>query len=127
MLRVVPSTQGMELHEMKALTDTPNVLSSQMDSDLVDEERAVDIVLKAGCVWVHHPNIVHGTNPNTSGTRRCGLTIRYIPTTTRITKQPWECAFLLWGEAVEGVNEYSPLPRYVEGEHLAFRGCEAWV
>ncbi len=98
-MRVVPSTQGMELHEMKALTDTPNVLSSQMDSELVDEERAVDIVLKAGGVSVHHPNIVHGSNPNTSGTRRCGLTIRCIPTTTRITKQPWECAFLLRGEA----------------------------
>ena len=99
MLRVVPSTQGMELHEMKALTDTPNVLSSQMDSDLVDEERAVDIVLKAGGVSVHHPNIMHGSNPNTSGTRRCGLAIRYIPTITRITRQPWECAFLLRGEA----------------------------
>ena len=127
MLRVVPSTQGMELHEMKALTDTPNVLSSQMDSDLVDEERAVDIVLKAGGVSEHHPNIVHGSNPNTSGTRRCGLTIRYIPTTTRITRRPWECAFLLRGEAVEGVNGYSPLPRYMAGEHMAFRGCKAWV
>lgn len=126
-MRVVPGTQGMELHEMKASTDTPNVLSSQMDSELVDEERAVDIVLKAGGVSVHHPNIVHGSNPNTSGKRRCGLTIRYIPTTTRITKQPWECAFLLRGEAVEGVNEYSPRPRYVKGEDLAFRGCEAWV
>jgi len=126
-MRVVPGTQGMELHEMKASTDTPNVLSLQMDSDLVDEERAVDIVLKAGGVSVHHPNIVHGSNPNTSGTRRCGLTIRYIPTTTRITKQPWGCAFLLRGEAVEGVNGYSPLPRYMAGEHMAFRGCKAWV
>ena len=76
-----------------------NVLSSQMDSDLVDEERAVDIVLKAGGVSVHHPNIMHGSNPNTSGTRRYGLAIRYIPTITRITRQPWECAFLLRGEA----------------------------
>jgi hypothetical protein len=99
-MRVVPGTQGIELHEMKASTDTPNVLSSQMDSDLVDEERAVDIVLKVGGVSVHHPNIVHGSNPNTSGTRPCGLTIRYIPRTTRITRQPWECAFLLRDEEV---------------------------
>ena len=126
-MRVVPGTQGMELHEMKPSTETPNVLSSQMDSELVDEEKAVDIVLKAGGVSVHHPNIVHGSNPNTSGKRRCGLTIRYIPTTTRITSQPWECAFLLRGEGVEGVNDYLPRPHYVEGEHLAFRGCEAWV
>ncbi|HIL09419.1 MAG TPA: phytanoyl-CoA dioxygenase family protein, partial [Candidatus Latescibacteria bacterium] len=64
-MRVVPGTQGMELHEMKPSTDTPNVLNSQIDPELVDEERAVDIVLKAGGVSVHHPNIVHGSNPNT--------------------------------------------------------------
>jgi ectoine hydroxylase-related dioxygenase (phytanoyl-CoA dioxygenase family) len=107
-MRVVRGTQGMELHEMKPSTETPNVLSSQMDPELVDEQQAVDIVLKAGSVSVHHPNIVHGSNPNTSGKRRCGLTIRYLPTTTRITRQPWDCAFLLRGDAVGAVNEYSP-------------------
>jgi ectoine hydroxylase-related dioxygenase (phytanoyl-CoA dioxygenase family) len=125
-MRVVPGTQGMELHEMKPSTETPNVLNSQMDPELVNEDNAVDISLRAGGVSVHHPNIEHESNQNTSGDRRCGLTIRYIPTTTRITRQPWECAFLLRGDAVEGVNEYSPRPRYVEGEHLPFRGCEEW-
>ena len=126
-MRVVPGTQDMELHEMKRTTDAPNVLSSQMDPDLVEEEQAVDVVLKAGGVSVHHPNIVHGSNPNTSGKRRCGLTIRYIPTTTRIVSELWPCAFLLRGEGIEGINDYLPRPRYVEGEHLPFRGCEAWV
>ena len=51
----------------------------------VDESAAVDIVLAPGDVEVHHPNIVHGSNANTSPHRRCGLTIRYIPTSTRIT------------------------------------------
>ena len=126
-MRVVPGTHDMELHEMQRTTDTPNVLSSQIDPDVVDEDRAVDVVLKAGGVSVHHPNIVHGSNPNTSGRRRCGLTIRYIPTTTRITTEPWPCAFLLRGEAVRGVNEYLERPRYLEGEHLPFRGCEEWA
>lgn len=127
-MRVVPGTQTSQLHEMYKFTDTPNVLDSQMDPDLVEEDRAVDIVLEAGGVSVHHPNIVHGSNPNTTGGRRCGLTIRYIPTTTRITPEgQWPSAFLLRGDAVDGINDYLPWPRYKQGEHLPFRGCEEWV
>lgn len=127
-MRVVPGTQHMQLHEMKRHTDEANVLSSRMDPELVDDSKAVDIVIKAGGVSVHHPNIVHGSNANVSDVRRCGLTIRYIPTTTRIVSdKSWPSAFLLRGEAVEGVNEYLPKPRYVAGEHMAFKGCEAWA
>ncbi len=127
-MRVVPGTQTSQLHEMHKFTDTPNVLDSQMDPDLVEEDRAVDVVLEAGGVSVHHPNIVHGSNPNTSGHRRCGLTRRYIPTTTRITHEgQWPSAFLLRGNAVDGLNGYLAWPRYKQGEHLPFRGCEEWV
>ena len=127
-MRLIPGTQTSQLHEMHKFTDTPNVLSSQMDPALVEDDQAVDIVLEAGGVSVHHPNIVHGSNPNTSGNRRCGLTIRYIPTTTRITREgQWPSAFLLRGDPVDGVNEYLPWPRYKQGEHLAFRGCEEWA
>ncbi len=60
--------------------------------------------------------------------RRCGLTIRYIPATTRIvTERQWPSAFLLRGEAVLGVNEYNARPRYVEGRHMPFKGCDGWT
>ena len=67
-MRVIPGTHRMELHEMQRSIDVPNVLSSHMDPALVDESKAVDFVLKAGDVSVHHPNIIHGSNPNTLGT-----------------------------------------------------------
>jgi hypothetical protein len=97
-----------------------------LDDSEVDASRAVDIVLKAGDVSVHHPNLIHGSNANTSPRRRGGLTIRYIPTSTRITQQPWPSSFLFRGRAVPGVNGYHPLPAYVPGKHMAFRGCEAF-
>ena len=126
-MRVVPGTQHMQLHEMKRHTEEANVLSSRLDPELVEEDRAVDIVVPAGGVSVHHPNIVHGSNANTSDRRRCGLTIRYIPTTTRIVSDGlWPSAFLLRGEAVEGINEYLPKPRYRAGVHMAFEGCNEW-
>ena len=125
-MRVIPGTHTLELHQIKPRTYIPNVLNSGIDPELVDESKAVDFVLKAGDVSVHHPNIIHGSNPNTSMKRRGGLTIRYIPTSTRITREEWPCAFLLRGEVVPGVNHYVVRPTYVEGAHMPFRGCETW-
>ncbi|HUY62055.1 MAG TPA: phytanoyl-CoA dioxygenase family protein [Candidatus Dormibacteraeota bacterium] len=128
-LRVLPGTHRLPLQAMRRRTDVTNVLSSEIDPGFVDESRAVDCVLPAGGVEVHHPNLIHGSNANTSPRRRCGLTIRYIPTSTRITakEQPWPSAFLLRGRAVPGVNSYQPRPRWIAGTHPAFRGCEAWA
>ena len=126
-MRVIPGTQHMDLQEMKPRTEVDNVLSSGMDDSFVDETKAVDIILKAGDVSMHHPNIVHGSNANTSPKWRRGLTIRYIPTTTRIvSEKQWPSAFLLRGQAVPGVNNYLPWPKYVPGKHLYFRGAETF-
>ena len=123
-LRVIPGTQTMELQEMKPNREMANVLESQVDPALVDESKAVDLVLRAGDVSVHHPNVIHGSDANLSPMRRCGLTIRYIPTSTRITIPNFPSAFLLRGEAVPGINDYLPRPKYKSGEHMPFRGCE---
>lgn len=137
-MRVIPRTHHTELQEMKPRTDVANVLNSGIEESLVDESQAVDFILKAGDVSVHHPNIIHGSEANHSDTRRCGLTIRYIPATTRILlgdkpdkfsvtpEGRWPSAFLLRGEAVPGVNDYNPWPKYVEGRHMPFRGSENW-
>lgn len=126
-MRVIPGTQSTQLHEMQRNDEVENVLGSSMSPDLVDSDKAVDIVLKAGDVSVHHPNIIHGSNANTSQRRRCGLTIRYIPATTRILSDgPWPSAFLLRGNAVEGVNDYLSWPSYDEGQHMPFNGCQSW-
>jgi phytanoyl-CoA hydroxylase len=125
-MRVIPGTQHLELQKLKERKDVKNVLSSEMDPRFVDESKAVDVILNAGDVSVHHPNIIHGSNANNSPKRRAGLTIRYIPTSTRITKTPWPCDFLLRGKPVPGINDYKPRPKYIPGTHMPFRGCEQW-
>ncbi len=125
-MRVIPRTHHLELQKLQERKDVKNVLNSEIDPKFVDESKAVDVVLKAGDVSVHHPNIIHGSNANNSTKRRAGLTIRYIPTSTRITKTPWPCDFLLRGEAVPGINDYKPRPKYIPGKHMPFRGCEQW-
>lgn len=125
-VRVVPGSHRDTVHELRAKTDVANVLGSESVVE-VDESRAVDLVLRPGDVEAHHPNILHASNANTSPKRRCGLTIRYIPTTTRITspEQPFPSAFHLRGDP--GVNVYQPRPKYVAGVHYPFAGAEDWA
>jgi phytanoyl-CoA hydroxylase len=61
----------------------------------------------------------------TSPGRRCGLTIRYIPTSTRIVTAdpPYPSALLPRGEP--GVNSYQPHPQFVPGQHFDFAGAQA--
>lgn len=45
--------------------------------------------LKAGQVSLHADMLVHGSLPNASDRRRCGLTLRYCPPQVRITDAAW--------------------------------------
>lgn len=125
-LRVIPGTHTGDLHAIREHQSGEAVFDVE-SAVTVDETKAVDLVLNPGDVEVHHPNIMHGSNRNDSPNRRCGLTIRYIPTSTRITsdEQPFPSALLLRGGP--GVNSYQPLPRYVAGRDFPFRGSEQWA
>jgi phytanoyl-CoA hydroxylase len=126
-MEVIPSTQHLDLQKLQVRTDVDNALGASMDETMVDASRAVDIILKAGDLSIHHPNVIHGSKPNTSSRWRRGLTIRYIPSSTRIvSEQPWSMAFHLRGTEVAGVNTYQPYPTYLEGRDMPFRGTEDW-
>lgn len=126
-MRVIPGSHVMDIQEVYKRTDVGNVLGSSMDSSLVDESKAFDLVLNAGDVSIHHPNTVHGSNANHSPRWRRGLTIRYIPTSTRIVADaPWPSCFWLRGELVPNTNTYQPQPLFVEGRDMLFRGAKEW-
>jgi len=128
-MRVVPGSHRTDLQEVRERTDVVNVLGSAMDDQLVDESSAADLILQPGDVSIHHPNTVHGSTANTSPNWRRGLTIRYIPTSTRVLQRPGRpspAPMLMRGRAVPGVNEYRPWPAYEPGRHMQFRGSESW-
>ncbi|TCO55898.1 phytanoyl-CoA dioxygenase family protein [Actinocrispum wychmicini] len=119
-VRLVPGSHHGRIEPMRGNDAVQSVLGKEI-AVAVDESAAVDMVLRPGDVEVHHPNIVHGSGANTSPDRRCGLTIRYIPTSTRITdaEVPYPSAFHLQGEP--GVNSYQPRPRFDPARHYPFR------
>jgi len=129
-MRVLPRSQHLRLlkpEELIQQDDGKNVLGSGIDPAQIDETKIVGIVLKAGEVSVHHPNVIHGSTANTSPRWRRGLTIRYIPASTRIiTEEVFPSAFMLRGRAVKNVNAYHPWPKYVAGKHMPFRDWLEW-
>ena len=78
-MRVIPGSHKQGLLEHDNVQD-PNLLNKRgerlrMD---VDESQAVDVVLKPGEMSLHHTNIVHGSNPNTSDGPRIGFIVRFV-------------------------------------------------
>lgn len=126
-MKVIPKSQNMSLQETKSRTDIDNVLASSIDDDLVDESSVLNIILNAGDVSIHHPNIIHGSDSNHSDTWRMGLTLRYIPTSTRITKPEICTAFLFRGKPIAGINTYGKNPKFIKGKHMPFQGYEEWL
>ena len=125
-VRVIPGSHRLGVLPHRSQQDTTNLLNSEVDAVFIDESAAVDVELNRGDISVHHPLVLHASDANTSDVWRRGGSIQYMPTTTRIANDRWPCAFLFRGEAVSGINNYQPQPRYVPGEHMPFKGCEAW-
>ncbi len=107
-MRVLPGTQRDRVirpHKIDRQSGTTLPLSL----DGVDTTKAVEVELKAGQYSVHDPFILHGSNANRSARRRCGITIKYIPSHVRIKPEgenasgfPWDRLRLFWARGKRG-------------------------
>ncbi len=84
-MRVIPGTHRGGIREHGKAERAGNLLSINQEVAVTpeEEERAADLVLRAGEISLHHGMVIHGSNPNRSRRRRCGLTLRYIPPSVR--------------------------------------------
>jgi len=85
-MRLIPGTHHA-IREHGTATRSGNLLSINQEVPVTSEEEAsaVDAVLRAGEISLHHGMLIHGSNPNRSSRRRCGLTLRYVPPSVRQT------------------------------------------
>ena len=95
-MRFIPGSHlvGMLEHDDTFAPD--NVLSRGQRVHELDESNATDVILKPGQISLHHMRVVHGSEPNTSGQRRMGLAINYMPAHVRQTMSP-DAAILVRG------------------------------
>ncbi|MBP5971639.1 phytanoyl-CoA dioxygenase family protein [Brasilonema sp. CT11] len=126
-LRMIPGSHKLPLQPIQYRSDIPNMLSSSLANlDLVDEAKAVDVILKPGDVSIHHPCIIHGSEQNTSSYRRCGLDLGFMKASTKITNTGlYLNPILVSGKAVAS-NYYRAWPLYQADQTIPFRGDESW-
>ncbi len=81
-MRVIPGSHRMGefSHEQSDREDL--VLNNVLNDPRIDLSTAYDLAIEAGQISLHDVGIVHGSKPNTSGKRRAGFAIRYMPTTS---------------------------------------------
>lgn len=80
-LRVIPRSHAeRRLHEHLHEERTDLTLNQRMAH--VDEAAAHDIVLEPGQLSLHDVYMIHGARANTSGKRRTGAALRYMPATS---------------------------------------------
>lgn len=79
-MRVIPRSHlaGLLPHGKSQAKGNLLSVNQEIDASLVDESVAVDIELPPGSASLHHGMTIHGSNPNRSNRRRCGLTMRFI-------------------------------------------------
>ena len=103
-MQVIPGSHQRGIQEHGTSERAGNLLSINQEVPVTESEAetAVDLVLKAGEMSIHHGQMIHGSLPNQSTRRRCGLTIRYIAPSVKQAeanslKRPWK-PILLRGE-----------------------------
>lgn len=77
-MRAIPGSHRVRLPHVN-VADSENLLShGQRVVGDVDSSRAVDMVLRAGEMSLHHIDVVHSSAPNRSHTPRLGFVVRYV-------------------------------------------------
>jgi len=81
-MRVIPGSHRMGEFSHAVSDREDLVLNNVLDDPRIDLASARDIELEAGQVSLHDVELVHGSQPNTSGRRRAGFAVRYMPATS---------------------------------------------
>lgn len=83
-MRAIPGTHRRRLsHAERRHKDNLLRITGLAVDDAIDEDRAVDVVLRAGELSLHHPDLVHGSSPNRSPDSRLGFVVRYVSPAVR--------------------------------------------
>jgi len=116
---------GSHLGDIRHHTDTfgeDNILTRGQAIDVGANEEIVDVILKPGQMSLHHPRVVHASQPNTSNERRIGIVIQqYLPHHVRDTMGE---GLVQWGRGAAVPPDYIDMPRIqddMEADSIVWR------
>ncbi len=109
-MQVIPGTHLKDQLPHKDTFAKNNLLTRGQEVQVdVNPQDAVDVILEAGEMSLHHVRLVHGSPPNTSNDRRIGYAIRYVPTYVHQTAGQRDGAMLVRG--IDTYKHFDPEPR----------------
>ena len=90
-MQLWPGTHRRGVIPFEYVTDEENGVLNEHVHDPEQFGAPVSVALRAGQLSLHTDMLLHGSLPNRSGRRRCGLTIRYMPPDVRRgdDAEPW--------------------------------------
>jgi chlorinating enzyme len=91
-----------------------NVFSIEITPGQRDESKAIPCILEANECSFHDGRLMHGSPPNTSDQRRCGYTMRYIRSSTRLSPatQEYHQIYLARGHGLPGQAYADPTKQH---------------
>jgi len=108
-MHVIPKTHHKGHLKWKK-AEGPTVLSQEIE-EVEQYGKPVPIELRAGQISLHADMIVHGSQPNRSARRRCGLTVRYAPPEVEPINRDWGVnSIIARGSAPSGWWANKPKP-----------------
>ena len=109
-MQVIPGTHLKDqLPHRDTFADNNLLTRGQEVAVEVNPNDAVNVILQAGEMSLHHVRLVHGSPPNTSNDRRIGYAIRYVPTYVYQTAGNRDSAMLVRG--IDTYKHFDPEPR----------------
>jgi hypothetical protein len=93
-MQVIPRTHRNGYSEYEAVSGA--VFKTEIKMGQFDPAQAVDCVLQPNEASLHDGRTIHGSSANTGAMRRCGFTMRFVSTRTRLTDDPGNADFPLY-------------------------------
>ena len=110
-MRVLPGSHVGDLLPHSDEYQRNNMLTrGQEISVVVEEDKAVAMPLQPGEISLHNVRLAHASSPNRSQDRRIGLSLHYMPTSTRQIVGEWDSAALVRGSDRYGHFKHTPRP-----------------
>jgi len=91
-----------------------HVFNREIKKEQRDDGRAVACILQPNEASLHEARLIHSSPPNTSAMRRCGYSMRYMPTSVKWAEESGHQIYLARGKDLAGNRYADPDKAYPE-------------
>ena len=115
-MRVIAKSHKQKHLQYKDVDTKKHLFGREIINKDLNRSEGIDLELEVGECHFHDAFTAHASNPNKSGKRRCGYTMRYMPADVKYHVDGWNHQhhiYLLRGQdQTNGFNTYQTIPDF---------------